>query len=107
MDLQTHLSMFFTRIEDDPQINSTQICIYMALVRLWTENQQISPFQIKRRAVMQMSKINSRSTFSKSMKQLHDLGYIKYIPSFNPEINSMVCLALEERSGSQNTIVRP
>ncbi len=95
MDLQNHLSVFFSKIENDAQINSTQICLYVALLYFWNDNYQTNPFQIHRRKMMQMSKISSRSTFSKAMKRLHDSGYIKYIPSFNPDISSMVCLRIE------------
>lgn len=92
MELEAQLSRFYHKIETDARINATQICVYVALLIECTAHQGINPFPIQRRRIMGMSKISARSTFSRSMKELHRSGYIKYIPSQNPDISSMVCL---------------
>ncbi len=92
MNLEAHLLGFFHKIEADAKINPTQICVYIALLSECTRHQGVNPFPIQRSRIMNMSKISSRSTFSKSMKELHRSGYIKYVPSQNPDVSSMVCL---------------
>jgi len=92
MELQTILSGFLTVIGEDGKISATHISLYLALLWQWNNNNRIDPFQISRKEIMQSAKISSRSTFNRCMRQLHDSGYIKYIPSYNPEICSMVCI---------------
>jgi hypothetical protein len=41
---------------------------------------------------MRISKISSKATYHKCLKNLHALGYIKYEPSYNPYKGSMVSL---------------
>lgn len=88
------LGSFYEVAAKDAIINTTHISLYFTLCYQWQLNNCINPFEIKRDVVMRLAKINSRETFNKSMHILHDAGYIKYVPSFNPEISSMVCLAL-------------
>ena len=87
-----HFDSFYESVEKDAIINSTQISLYFALYYQWKLNRHISPFEIKRDEIMKLAKISSRETFNKSMRVLHEEGYIKYFPSYNPEIKSMVCL---------------
>ncbi len=37
-----------------------------------------------------MSRIKNLSMYNKCMKDLHDFGYVKYIPSFHPELGSTI-----------------
>ena len=39
---------------------------------------------------MRISKIGSKATYHKCIKNLHTLGYIKYAPSYNPFKSSQV-----------------
>src|SRR3954465_391212 len=82
---------FYESAEQDVIINTTHISLYFALYYQWQLSNCISPFEIKRDKIMRIAKISSRKTFNKCMCALHKAGYIKYIPSYNPEINSMVC----------------
>ena len=41
---------------------------------------------------MRISKISSKATYHKCMRELNDKGYIKYEPSYNPFKGSMVIL---------------
>jgi len=102
MNLTTHdikiilpsMTSFYEVAAKDAIINTTHISLYFALCYHWQLSNCINPFEIKRDAVMRLAKISSRETFNKSMHMLHDAGYIKYIPSYNPAISSMVCLNL-------------
>lgn len=41
---------------------------------------------------MKVSKISAKATYHKCMKDLHDFGYLKYKPSYNPFKGSLVYL---------------
>jgi hypothetical protein len=85
------ITSFYEASEKDAIISATHISLYFALYHQWQLNNCESPFEIKRDNIMKLAKISSRKTFNKCMCTLHRAGYIKYIPSYNPEINSMVC----------------
>lgn len=87
-----HITSFYKVALHDAIISTTHISLYFALYYQWKCNNCISPFEIKRDSIMRLAKISSRKTFNNCMHMLHESGYIKYVPSFNPEINSMVCL---------------
>jgi hypothetical protein len=41
---------------------------------------------------MRISKISAKATYHKCIKDLHNFGYIQYIPSYNPFKGSLVYL---------------
>lgn len=86
------ITFFYDAAQHDAIISATHVSLYFALFHQWQLSNCINPFEIKRDKIMMLAKISSRKTFSKCMRVLHDTGYIKYIPSYNPEISSMVCL---------------
>lgn len=85
-------SDFFAAIADDPRINTTHVSLYMALLQLWKEHDFRSPFQAFSHEVMQRAKILSSATYYKSIKDLSDFGYIKYLASYKKNQGSKVYL---------------
>lgn len=92
MNYIRHLTGFFDRIVQDRNLNPTHISLYIALFQFWNVNRFRNPISITRDEVMQISKICSKATYHKCMRELHAKGYIKYEPSFNPFKGSMVIL---------------
>lgn len=92
MNYIKHLTGFFDRVVKDRQLNPTHISLYMALFQYWNVNRFQNPISITRDEIMRISKICSKATYHKCMKELNDKGYIKYEPSFNPFKGSMVIL---------------
>jgi len=90
MNYSKHLSGFFEKISDDKTLNPTHISLYMALFQFWNSNLFKNPISISRDEVMRISKIGSRATYHKCLKNLHSLGYINYEPSFNSFKGSQV-----------------
>jgi hypothetical protein len=86
------ITSFYKSSAVDAVLSATHISLYFALFYQWQLSNCIDPFEIKRDEIMLLAKISSRKTFNKCMRVLHEAGYIKYIPSYNPEIKSMVCL---------------
>jgi hypothetical protein len=84
------LSEFFKTIQEDPRINATHISIYAALMNCWQEHLFQNPISIFSYQVMKLAKISGSATYHKSIKELHEYGYIKYVPSFNHFLGSQV-----------------
>jgi len=83
MDLFPPMTVFYETIEDDVRISTTHISLYMALLQQWNLNGGINPIIITRATIMKAAKINARYTYNKCMNNLHEFGYITYLPSSN------------------------
>lgn len=85
------LSNFFAVIASDNRISVNHVSLYMALFEVWNRNDFINPVSITRRDIMLTAKI-TRTVYHRCIKELHDYGYIRYIPSFHPILGSIVYL---------------
>lgn len=84
------LTIFFSAIREDNRIRISHISLYMALFQLYNLNQFQNPVAITRAEVMILAKFTGLATYHKCMKDLVELGYIRYIPSYNPSSSSQV-----------------
>lgn len=62
----------------------------MALFQIWNNNRFKEVFYINRDEVMQLSKVGSKSTYHRCIKELHHWTYIVYFPSHNPYRGSKI-----------------
>lgn len=92
MNYIKHLTGFFEKVTTDRTLNPTHISLYMALFQFWNCNRFKNPISINRDEIMRISKISSKATYHKCLKNLHTLGYINYQPSYNPFKGSHVIL---------------
>jgi hypothetical protein len=92
MNYIRHLSGFFNRVEKEDSLNPTHISLYMSLFQAWNINRFVNPISISRSEMMGVSKICSKATYHKVMKDLDKMGFIKYEPSYNPFRGSAVHL---------------
>lgn len=92
MNYIKHLTEFFDRAIQDQKLNPTHISLYIVLFHFWTTNHFQNPISITRGEVMHLSKIASKATYHKCIKELNDKGFLKYEPSFNPYKGSNVHL---------------
>jgi hypothetical protein len=92
MEEVKELTRFYAAIKDDNRIGTTHISLYMALFQFYNLNKFCNPVYITRASVMEVAKISGLATYHKCIKDLHAFGYIQYLPSYNPAINSQVCL---------------
>ncbi|MFD0762840.1 transcriptional regulator [Lutibacter aestuarii] len=90
MNYIKHLTGFFDRIIKDSSLNPTHISLYLGLFQYWNVNRFKNPISITRDEVMRISKICSKATYHKCIRELNDKGYLKYEPSYNPFKGSMV-----------------
>jgi hypothetical protein len=79
-------------VANDKTLNPTHVSLYMSLFQFWNCNRFKNPISISRDEVMRISKISSKATYHKCLKNLHALGYINYEPSHNPFKGSHVYL---------------
>ena len=92
MNYIKHLTGFFEKVAIDKTLNPTHVSLYIALFQFWNCNRFKNPISIHRDEVMRISKISSKATYHKCLKNLHSLGYINYEPSYNPFKGSHVIL---------------
>jgi hypothetical protein len=86
------LTNFYFAIRKDHRIGATHISLYMALFQLYNVNGFRNPIGITRALVIDVAKISGLATYHKCIRDLHDFGYIHYIPSCDPAIKSQVYL---------------
>ncbi|PQJ78973.1 hypothetical protein [Polaribacter porphyrae] len=85
-----HLKGVFIQFSKDNRLNPTHISLYMALFQLWNINRFAEVFYINREEVMQLSKIGSKSTYHRCIKELSHWKYMIYYPSHNPYKGSKI-----------------
>lgn len=92
MNYIKHLTGFYERVAKDNMPNPTHISLYLALFQFWNFNRFRNPVSISRDEVMRISKIHSKATYHKCLKNLHSSVYIDYQPSYNPFVGSQVVM---------------
>ncbi|MFY0624891.1 MAG: hypothetical protein JXR07_01270 [Reichenbachiella sp.] len=85
-----HMNGWFEKVSNDDRLNPTHVSLYFALFQFWNFNRFDNPISIARSEMMKLSRIGSKSTYTKCMKDLHNWKYIEYKPSFNPTKGSLV-----------------
>ena len=93
MNYIKHLTGFFKKINNESNLNPTHISLYLALFQCWNVNRFKNPTGISREEIMKASKINSKATYHKCMKELELLGFMVYNPTFNPHSCSNIIMA--------------
>ena len=107
-----HLNTVFFQFSKDKRLNPTHISLYMALFQLWNINRFPEDFFINREEVMQLSKIGSKSTYHRCLKELNHWNYVVYFPSHNPYRGSKIKMLkfsttfkqVEEHNSTKNGI---
>lgn len=90
MNYIKHLKGFYEKVVKDSTFNPSYISLYIALFKFWNFNRFRNPISISRDEVMRISRINSKATYHKCIKNLHSLGYIDYQSSYNTFIGSQI-----------------
>lgn len=87
-----HLESVTMQMAEDTRLNTSHVSMYLALFLIWNHNRFQNPLSINRSEVMKISKIGARATYHKCMTELHQWGYLKYVPSHNPLKGSLIYL---------------
>ena len=85
-----HLNGVFLQFSKDSRLNPTHISLYVALFQLWNNFHFPEEFYVNREEVMSFSKIGSKTTYHRCIKELNHWKYLLYIPSHNPYRGSRI-----------------
>jgi hypothetical protein len=108
MNYIKHLTGFFNKINYETNLNPTHISLYLALFQCWNVNRFKNPTGISREEIMKASKINSKATYHKCMRELELLGFMVYNPTFNPHSSSTIIMTnLSEKEKTISKIPQP
>ena len=92
MNYIKHLAGFFERVAADERLNPSHISMYVSLFQFWNVNRFQNPISVARSEIMRVSKISARVTYHKCLNELHQFGYLRYVPSHNPMKGSLIYL---------------
>jgi hypothetical protein len=84
------LSAFMESAKDDPRIGTGHISLYVSLVGLWWEKSFEKPLSVFSHEIMPLCKIAGSATYHRSIKELHEYGYIQYTASYNHFLGSLI-----------------
>lgn len=92
MNYIRHLAGFFDKVSKDDRLGPLHVSMYVSLFQFWNASRFKNPISISRSELMRVSKISSKATYHKCIKELNNYGYLRYEPSFNPIRGSLVYL---------------
>lgn len=94
MNYINHLTDVIERFTCEENLNPAHVSLYLALFYLWNMNRFNNPLSVNRSEVMAVSRIGSKSTYHKCLKDLHAKGFIIYHPSHNPMKGSLIDMSI-------------
>jgi hypothetical protein len=93
-DLQL-LSLFINHVVSDYRLKPVHIALSTALCQAWIASRFQRSYHVSRRKLMKASRILSRATYHKALRELQAFGYLEYHPSYHPLNGSSVTLKIE------------
>jgi len=81
MNYIKHINNFFRRAAADHHLSPGHISLYMAIFQEWNLHRFKDIFTLNRQHLMLLSKVRSKDTYHKYIKELHIAGYIHCYPS--------------------------
>jgi hypothetical protein len=92
MDAVQLLYDFMDRVCEDPRAGPAHISLYLALLCNYKRQGFHDPIYITGTILRKQAKIGGTGTYHRCLRDLCELGYIRYEPSCNPAIGSQVHL---------------
>jgi len=112
MNYIKHINNFFRRSATDSHLSAGHISLYMAIFQEWNYHRFKDYFTINRKNLMMLSKVRSKDTYHKYIKDLHEAGYIRCYPSvikgYPPNVSvTRMDLLYEKKSHAQIGLFMP
>jgi hypothetical protein len=85
---------YFKKLSEDYRIGAAHISLFTALYFKWSRCKFSERFRVLRAEMMKLSKIDSKSTYHKHLRDLIEYGYIEYEPCYEPGVGSEVRMVL-------------
>ena len=92
MNAAQEIALFMEQVGEDPRIGPMHISLYTAILYLWSVQGFDGPVIVSARTLMPVAKIAGPGPYHRSIRQLHEYGYIRYEPSCDPAKPSRVYL---------------
>ena len=102
METAYRLSYFISRVASDQRLKPTHIALYVALCHSWIMSRSPHGYNVSRRKLMMLSRIQSKTTYHKTISELVSMGYIRYRPSYHPIAGSKVSLLSQDDQKIRN-----
>ena len=81
--IDSKMVVFMSNVRNDPRIAPSHISLFVAIIQYAKEHDIVNPLIIPKRELMNLAKISCEGTYHKNIRQLHEYGFIRYVPSFN------------------------
>lgn len=94
LDLYGRLCSFLDAAKEDARINAIHISVYTALIFYCQNKQYRHPVAVFSYEIMPLCKVSGTATYHRSIRELHLYGYIRYVPSYNHFLGSLVYLTI-------------
>lgn len=104
MNYIVQLTSAIERLSMETEFNPSHVSLYLALFHQWNSNRFVNPISINRSEIMLVSKIGSKSTYHKCLKELHEKGFIIYHPSYNPLKGSLIDMTIFQASSGTASV---
>lgn len=92
MNYIRHLNNFGVLVYGNDRFRASHISLYLSLFYTWNAHRFSKRFPIYRDEIMKQSRIKSRSTYQKNLRDLEGFHLLKYYPSFSPNKPSQVAM---------------
>ena len=84
------LNHFLSEACNDGRIGPSHISLFIAVLHYAEERKELNPICVFSKELMPLAKISGSATFNKIIWELHQYGYIRYIPSYNHFLGSLI-----------------
>lgn len=84
------LNHFLREARNDVRIGPSHISLFMAILLYAEETGSANPICVFSKDLMPLAKISATATLNKNIWELHYYGYVRYIPSYNHFLGSLI-----------------
>jgi hypothetical protein len=78
------ITIFIAKASHNKKVEFSHISLFLAIYYRWQSLGFDHPIKITRKKLMTLSKIRSNATYHKCIRELVEMDFIKYEPSYNP-----------------------
>lgn len=104
MNYIVQLTAAIEKISKEKDLNPSHVSLYLALFHLWNLSRFNNPISVCRSEVLNVSRIGSKTTYHKCLKDLHEKGFIIYYPSHNSLLGSLIDMTIFHTSSGTTTV---
>ena len=89
---ERELHCFLQEVRSDGRIGPSHISLFVAILQYAEERGMHNSICVFSKDLMPSAKISTMGTYNKNMWELHEYGYIRYIPSYNHFLGSLILI---------------